>query len=441
MKQFLNFVRKEFIHILRDPLTLLLLLGMPVVEMIIFGFALNMDVSHIRTLVVDDASDDLSGEVINALRANPYFIYEGTTTDREEMNRQLRGDHVDLVILLPKDLTKDIVSGAARPNISVITDATDANIGQIRVNYFRGLMAQVVSDYLRQMPLATLSGTKSVGGPALGDHSTVAMSVDTDERAEEDTEGEESTEIGVATPSVRTVSSIFPTGGHPPFPAVGAPGLPYNIDVNTRMMFNPSLRSTYNFVPGVIGLVLIIICTIMTSVSIAREKERGTMETLLSSPVRPRTMVVAKTMPYLFVSFINLLSILFISYFLLDVPIRGSIWLIFFVTIIYIFLALAIGMVISVLASTQRDAIMISGFGMMMPTIVFSGMIFPIANMPTVLQWVTKIVPANYYISAMRKIMIQGTGIGAVAIEIIILLVMSMLLISLAVAMIRPRLN
>lgn len=373
MKQFLNFVRKEFIHILRDPLTLLLLLGMPVVEMIIFGFALNMEVSGIRTLVIDDASDKLSEEIVTALRANPYFVYEGTSHDREEMSRLLRGDKIDLALILPPDLERDIVTRSGKAQISVITDATDANIGQIRTGYVQGLIGEV------------LEGRMQAKGVS--------------ER------------------------------------------VPFAIDVNTRMMFNPSLRSTYNFVPGVMGLVLIIICTLMTSVSIVREKERGTLEVLLSSPVRPTTMVIAKTIPYLLVSFVNLLSILFISRYLLGVPIRGSIWLIFLVTLIYIFLALAIGMVISAKAATQRDAIILSGFGMMMPTMVFSGMIFPIANMPVVLQWVTKIVPANYYISAIRKLMIQGTGFEAIAYETLVLTGMSVLLITLAIRFIRPRLN
>ena len=373
MKQFLNFVRKEFIHILRDPLTLLLLLGMPVVEMIIFGFALNMDVSGIRTLVIDDASDKLSEEIVTALRANPYFVYKGTSHDRDEMNRLLRGDRIDLALILPPDLEKEVVNRSGKAQISVITDATDANIGQIRAGYVQALIGEVLD---RRMEANGVSGR-----------------------------------------------------------------VPFAIDVNTRMMFNPSLRSTYNFVPGVMGLVLIIICTIMTSVSIVREKENGTMEVLLSSPVPPITIVFAKTIPYLLVSFLNFVSILLISRYLLGVPIRGSLWLIFLLTLIYVFLALAIGMVISAKASTQRDAIMLSGFGMMMPTIVFSGMIFPIANMPVVLQWVTKFVPASYYISAIRKLMIQGTGFEAIAYETLVLTVMGILLITLAIRFIRPRLN
>ena len=374
MRQFLNFVRKEFIHIFRDPLTLLLLLGMPVVEMVIFGYALNMEVSGIRTLVVDDARDNLSRDIIAALDANPYFILQGATSDRSQMSALLRSDRTDLVLLLPKDLEKDVLTRGKKAQISVITDATDANIGQIRFNYVRGLIGQVMLSHLPP------SGSSSSGGA-------------------------------------------------------------FDIEQNTRMLYNPSLRSSYNFVPGVMGLVLIIICTLMTSVSIAREKERGTMEVLLASPVRPTTMVVAKTIPYFLVSFINLLSILFIAYFLLGVPIRGALWLIFLVTFVYIFLALAIGMVISAVAATQRDAIMMSGFGMMMPTMVFSGMIFPIDNMPVILQWITKVVPANYFISAIRKLMIQGAGLGAVTTELLVLFLMAALILTLAILRIRPRLN
>lgn len=366
MKQFWTFVSKEFVHILRDPLTLLILIGMPVMEMLIFGFALNMEVTNIRTVIIDHAHDNASQHIVQALRANPYFIYSGEVASPDAVEPLLRADQVDLAIVLPPDLDASI---ARRDHIQiqVITEAADSSTAQIRYAYTQGLIAT------------------SLGADA----------------------------------------SL----------------LPYSIDINTRMLFNPSLRSAYNFVPGIMGLVLIIICTLMTSVSIAREKEKGSLELLLVSPVRPHVMVLAKTIPYLAVSAINITSILLLAKYVLDVPMRGPLWLVLLLTLVYVVLALAIGMLVSAIANNQAEAIMISGFSMMMPTIVFSGMLFPIANMPLILQWVTRIVPGSYYIDAVRKVMIQGLSISAVWPQLVILILMAALLLTLAILSIRPRLN
>ncbi len=366
MRLFRTFVAKEFVHIIRDPLTLLILIGMPIVEMLIFGFALNMEVGNIRTVIVDSAHGDLYRQVSRAIEANPYFVYTGTVPTPTYADTLLRDDRADLAIVLPPVL-ETALQRRDKTQIQIITEATDPNSARIRYAYTQGVLA-------------------------------TALGADTAQS-------------------------------------------PYTIDCNTRMMFNPSLRSAYNFVPGIMGLVLIIICTIMTSVSIAREKEKGSFELLLVSPVQPHTMVLAKTIPYLVVSAINIASILLISYYVLGVPMRGPLWLIVLLTLIYVFVALAIGMLISSIANDQSEAIMLSGFSMMMPTIVFSGMLFPIAGMPTILQWICDIVPARYYIEAVRMVMIQGLSLAAVWRQMAILIGMLILLLTLAIRNIRPRLN
>lgn len=371
-KQFLTFVRKEFIHILRDPLTLLILIAMPIVEMLIFGFALNMEVSHIRTVVVSDGGDRLSRNITEALAANPYFILLETRPTTDDMDRMMQKDRVDLCIVLPTEVEAEVVSGR-KPQIRIIADASDPNSANLRVRYAGAVIEQEVAELL-----ATQSSGEMI---------------------------------------------------------------PYGIDLNTRMLYNPSMKSAYNFVPGIMGLVLIIICTIMTSVSIAREKEKGSMEILLTSPASATAMVISKTIPYFCISVVNMASILLLSYFVLDVPIRGSLLLIIIATMIYIMLSLAIGMVISSLVSDQSYAMMISGFAMMMPTMMFSGMLFPIANMPALLQPFSYIVPARYYISMMRKVMIQGMSVAGVWQELVVLIVFTIVLLFFAIRNIKPRLN
>lgn len=367
-KQFKAFVDKEFIHIIRDPYTLMILLLLPVIEMILFGFALNMDVTGVRTLIVDQSSDRYAQHIQDKMKSSPDFILYDVTQNSMVVDDLMKANKIDLAIVLPENLEQDITTGK-QAHIQLIVDSTDPNSAKIKVAYVSALIASVISDD---------TGNQSV---------------------------------------------------------------PYSIDVSHRMLYNPSMHSAYNFVPGIMALVMIILCTIMTSVSIAREKERGNMELLLTSPAHPTMMVLAKAFPFFVVSLINLATILLLSYFVLEVPIRGSLILIIFISMIYIFLALAIGLAISSLVEQQRDAVIISGFGMMMPTIIFSGMLFPIMSMPSWLQWVSYLVPARYYIDAIRKVMIQGLSIIGVWEDVLAIMVMGTLMIILAVINVKPRLG
>lgn len=370
-RQFWTFVRKEFIHILRDPLTLIILLIMPIIWMMILGFALNMEVANIRTVVVSESQDQLSNNIIRALRANPYFILDKVQPGSEDIELLMRKDKIDITIILPEGLEDHVVTQKC-PQIQIITDASDPNAGNIRVQYASAVIAGEVQKLLDD-------GATQV--------------------------------------------------------------LPYTIDVNTRMLYNPSMKSAYNFVPGIMGLVLLIICTIMTSVSIAREKEKGSMELLLASPASSTAMVLAKAVPYFCISIVNMVSILLLSYFVQGVPIRGSLLLIALGTMIYILLSLAIGLVISSLVSRQSFAIIICGFSMMMPTMMFTGMLFPINNMPVGLQLFSYINPTTYYISLMRKVMIQGLPFMGVYKEFVILSVFTVVLLFVAIHNIKPRLK
>lgn len=370
LRQLRAFVRKEFIHIIRDPYTLMILILMPVVEMLLFGFALNMEVTNLRTLVIDQTNDRYSRQIADKIANNKDFILQGIAHNPNEIETLMRANKLDLAIIIPNEFEKHIITGQPA-EAQIILDATDPNSAKIAAGYASAIIASVVQDDL----------------------------------------------------------------------AISGEHLPFRIDIQNKMLYNPTMHSSYNFVPGVMGLVLIILCTIMTSVSIAREKERGNMELLLASPANSTIMVLSKAVPYFILSFINIATILLLSYFVLDVPIRGHLIDIILITMIYIFLSLAIGLAISGLVKVQRDAILISGFGMMMPTIILGGMLFPIASMPIVLQWFSTIVPSRYYIDAIRKVMIQGLPLSGVLVEVLVLSGMALVTITVAILNIRPRLK
>lgn len=368
-KQFRAFVSKEFIHIFRDPYTLLILLLMPVVELLLFGFALNMEVTNIRTALVTLEPDRYTQRLEAKIRSHPDFILYEEHISVAEAEELLQKDKLDLFIVMSTAFEASIYRKQPT-QVQMVVDASDPNAGEIRVSYASALLQSVVAE-------------------------------DIDDGSQ----------------------------------------LPYSIEVNSRMLYNPMMKSSYNFVPGIMGLVLIVLCTIMTSVSIAREKERGSMELLLVSPVRATTMVLAKAVPYFVVSLINIASILMLSYFVLGVPIRGSLLLIILVTMLYVLVALAIGLAISSLVSQQRDAVVVSGFGMMMPTILLTGMLFPLANIPAVLRWISYLVPATYYIGATRKVMIQGLSFMGIWQEVLALTLFAVLMLTIAIVSIRPRLK
>lgn len=377
-KQLAAFVKKEFLHILRDPYTLMILLLMPIVEMLLFGFALNMDVTNIKTIVIDHAQDRYAQKLIAKIEHNPDFILLSHATDVGEVTELMQANKADVAFIIPAGFERDITTQSPT-EVGVMIDATDPNAAKITSGYAAALIATLLEEDLQS-------------------------------------------QYGTTVPSAKQLKS--PT-----------------IEVKTRMLYNPTMHSSYNFVPGVMGLVLVILCTIMTSVSIAREKEKGNMELLLASPANSTIMVIAKAIPYFLLSLVNLVTILLLSYFVLGVPIRGSLAVVLLLSMLYIFLSLAIGLAISSLVSSQRDAILISGFGMMMPTIIFGGMLFPIANMPQILQWISYIVPARYYISGCRKVMIQGLPFTGIAEELIILALLAFFLTTLAIINVRPRLK
>ncbi|MBO4813504.1 MAG: ABC transporter permease [Muribaculaceae bacterium] len=352
MKQFVAFVIKEAKHIVRDKRTMLILFGMPVVLMLLFGFAITTDVKNVRTVVVTSQMDHQTRAAVERLGASEYFTLVGTVATPQEAEKMIRSQRADMAVVFGPDFA------SKHSGVQFIVDGADPNMSQQWTNYATGV-------------LMNASGTA----------------------------------------------------------------------VNSKLLYNPQMKSAYNFVPAIMGMLLILICAMMTSISIVREKEKGTMEVLLVSPARPLMVIIAKALPYLALAFVVLIVILLMARFVLGVPLQGSLVWIVVVSLIYILLALSLGLLISNVAKTQLAALLISAMVLLMPVVMLSGMLFPVESMPRVLQWLSAIVPPRYYIEAMRKLMIMGVGIGEVMKEVIVLVGMTALLLTIALKKFNTRLE
>ncbi len=402
MKQFISFVIKEARHILRDKRTMLILFGMPIVEMLLFGFAISTDVRNVRTVVVLSSVDRQVQRMVEKLGANEYFdiLYKvRTTAEAERLIRDQKAD-IALAFLSEERRAKSEEwggkNGEAGGIVQVITDGTDPNMAQMYANYATQILDKEVKSEERRVKNSNAS-------PAVFSSEIQA-------------EGQEN-------------SSLFVLHSSLPF------------TLRSSLLFNPQMRSSYNFVPGIMGIILILICAMMTSISIVREKERGTMEVLLVSPVRPLMIITAKAVPYLLLAFVILTGILLIAKYALMVPLAGSLFWIYAVSGIYILLALSLGLLISTVAKTQLVALLMSAMMLMMPCILLSGMIYPVESMPRILQYVSAVIPPRYYITAMRKLLVMGVGVDKVLPEIAVLSAMTAVLLTTALLKFKKRLE
>ena len=360
MKEFWSFIIKETQHIMRDRRTMMILFGMPIILMLIFGFAISTDVRNVRTVVVMSQIDHQTQRMINALDESEYFKVLYKVHTPAEAEQLIRNQKADMGIVFSTDFA------SKHGGIQLITDGTDPNMAQQYNNYASQIMGTQLMNVMQK---------KAPNAIAL------------------------------------------------------------------KMLYNPQMKSSYNFVPGIMGILLMLICAMMTSISIVREKERGTMEVLLVSPVRPFLIILAKAVPYLVLAFVVLLAILLMSRYVLFVPIAGSLWLILLVSTIYIFMALSLGLLISTIAKTQMAALLMSAVMLLMPCTMLSGMMFPIESMPHVLQWVAALIPPRYYISAMRKLLIMGVSFRYVLSEVVTLLGMTTLFLTVALLKFNKRLG
>ena len=368
MKQFLTFVRKEFYHILRDPRTIMILLLMPIIQIILFGFALSTDIRNVNIAILDNSKDGVTTQMIEKLSSSSYFHVTKMIYSEREIEELMQSGRAGIVVVFGDNFEESVIH-EGRGSVEVIVDGTDPNTAATILNYTSSIMGSAAAD----IP-------------------------------------------GVSQNSI-------------------------TINPQVRMLFNPQMKSAYNFVPGVMGLILLLICTMMTSISIVREKETGTMEVLLVSPMRPIYIILSKAVPYFVVSMVNLTTILLLSRFVLGIPIEGSLFWLIAISLIYIFVALSIGLLVSTITETQVAAMLISGMVFMMPVILLSGMIFPTSNMPEILQWISQIIPAKWYIASVRKIMIEGLSIGSVLQEVGVLMFMGAVVLIISLKKFKQRLG
>ncbi|SEA41923.1 ABC-2 type transport system permease protein [Xylanibacter ruminicola] len=366
MKQFIAFVIKEAKHILRDKRTMLILFGMPVVMMLLFGFAITTDVKNVRTVLVTSEMSPRTQQAVERLAQSEYFIITQTVNTPQEAERLIRSQKADMC-LTPSPSPKG--EGSSNLQWQIMVDGSDPNMAQQWTTYAQSILSQPVD------------------------------------------------------------------GKHYSLPS------PFGEGLGVRLLYNPQMKSAYNFVPAIMGMLLMLICAMMTSISIVREKEKGTMEVLLVSPVRPLMVIIAKVVPYLVLAFAILITILLMARFVLGVPLAGSLFWILAVSTLYILLALSLGLLISNVAQTQLVALLLSAMVLLMPVVMLSGMLFPVESMPQVLQWLAAVVPPRYYIEAMRKLMIMGVGIGEVAREVAVLAGMTVVLLAIALKKFNVRLK
>ncbi len=367
MEQLIIFIKKEFAHVMRDRKTLLILFGMPVVQILIFGFALTNEVKNSRIAIIDYAKDETSRQIIERVEASQYFDIEKIVADHDQIEESFKRGRIKVAVVFPSGFGHDLYH-AGTTKMQLIADASDPNTATTLVNYINAIIQDHQADLNHRQ------------------------------------------------------------------------GFPLEIGTEVKMLYNPQLKGVHNFVPGVMALVLMLVCVMMTAISIVREKELGTMEILLVSPFKPALVILSKAIPYLVLSLINIGSILLISVFVLDLPIHGSLFLLLAESTLFIITCLALGIFISIRTKSQQVAMLISLMGMLLPTTLFSGFMFPIENMPWPFQVFSNIIPAKWYYIIVKSIMIKGLGFSAIWKETLILCGITLFLLIISIRSFKIRL-
>lgn len=367
MKQLISFVRKEFYHVFRDPKILLILFGMPIILILLFGFALTNEIKNSKIVVCDYAKDVASQRIISQIAASKNFEIQESLLSHQQIEEAFKSGKIRLAVVFPTNFNHDLLH-LNKAQIQIIADASDPNTASTLTSYVNS----IVNDYQNELRVNN--------------------------------------------------------------------NAPFQIIAETRMLYNPELKGATNFVPGVMALVLLLVCVLMTSVSIVREKELGTMEILLVSPFNPFMVIMAKVVPYFLLSLVNLTLILLLSVFLLGMPFNGSVLLLFAISSLLILTALSLGLLISTITDSQQTAMLISLMGMLIPVMLFTGFLFPLENMPLPLQVVANVIPSKWYYIIVKAIMIKGLGFSAIWKETLILLSMTVFLLTISLKKFKIRL-
>jgi ABC-2 type transport system permease protein len=368
LKQLLSFVHKEFMHIWRDKRTILVVIGLPIMQMILFGFAISTEIRNVRYGVFNPKKDEISLKIEEHFRCNNYFTYIEDITDPNHYTDYFKRNKVDMILVF-EDNFEYKLTHQGEAHIQILSDGIDPSSSTAIANYANQIIQKFQKENAKQAP-----------------------------------------------------------NGHFIIPQI-------------KLLYNPQMKSAFNFVPGVMGLVLTIICAMMTAVSIVREKERGSLEVLLVSPIKPIYIIIAKMLPYLVISTIIMFLIILLSFFMLGVPMAGSYFTFCLISLVFVIATLALGLLISTLVENQVIAMLISGMGLMMPTALLSGMIFPVDNMPWLLRVISSIIPARWFIAAVRKVMIEGLEFVFIYKEFIILCFMTVVLLIISLKKFKIRLE
>jgi ABC-2 type transport system permease protein len=368
MKRFIGFIKKEFYHIFRDKRSLFILFGMPIAQILLFGFAITNEINNVDIAILDHSRDATTKEIISKISASKYFSIKQMVDREADIASVFEKGQVKAVLNFEKDFSRNLIKDH-KASIQIITDATDPNTANTISNYVNAILQQYQKELNKDISIA------------------------------------------------------------------------YQIVPETHMVYNPELKSVYMFVPGVMTIILMLVSAMMTSISITREKELGTMEILLVSSLKPIQVIVGKVFPYIFLSIINAVIIVMLSIFIFNMPIQGSLFLLAFESILFIICALALGILISTISATQQTAMMISLMGLMLPVILLSGFIFPISSMPVPLQVISNIIPAKWFIIIIKGIMLKGVGLEYVWKETLILFGMTVFFMALSVKKYKIRLE
>lgn len=362
------FIRKEFWHVLRDKRSLVILLGMPVMMMLLFGFALSNEVKNSNIGILDQSHDEFTRVLIDRFDQSRYFSVKQNLSRESEISSSFKKGEVRMVVIFPPNFRENLSHGN-QAQVRLIGDATDPNTSNIMINY----ASAILRDYQNE-----LFGEKT---------------------------------------------------------------LPYKMEIETTMLYNPKLSSTFNFVPGVMTLILMLLGAMMTSVSIVKEKEKGTMEILLVSPMKPLMVVITKAIPYLLLCFIDVILILILAYSVLEMPMRGNLFLLLAESLLFIFTTLSLGLLISNIVDKQQTAMFISLVGLLMPSLIFSGFMFPLENMPLPMKIISNIVPTKWFYSIVSSIMVKGLGIKFIWKQTLILIFMTIFYLTVALRKFKIRLE
>lgn len=368
MRTFFAFLRKEFRHVLRDSRSLVVLIGMPVVMLLLYGFALSNEVKNSKIAILDPSNDDATKQLIERLDASRYFTVTERIHSAEEADRLFRQGKVRAVVAFQEGFQHSLTH-TNQASVQIIADASDTNTGSTVAFYASNVIRSYQDELLAQSKL------------------------------------------------------------------------PYRIILEAQMAYNPQLKSAFNFVPGVMVLVLILLCAMLTAVAIVKEKEMGTMELILVSPVRPWMMIVAKAVPFLVVGLINVAIILIMAYTVLGLPVRGNLLLLMACSGLFVLLALSLGLFISTRTDSQQVALFISLVGLMLPSLVFSGFMFPLENMPRPLQIISKVVPTQYFFNILKNVMIKGLGLAYIWKDLLILAGMTLFFMLMSIRSFKMRLS